>query len=527
MTIKGFQTEIKITELSDVDVSGSPGLSTGDALIFNTATQKFEQQPTPIFTGLGALPDVTLSGHGSPVVAHLEKELLSYNADINQWVDRRIPEAGLMAASTGLMEGGKLIFGTPNGSPLTGSPPTTTLFTIEPGSGVVVDNYTDPQHPTYTNVSWTDEYIDQSITSIAVADRTFVAIDSTGAILQQTTDFTPAEHRDIIHIGTIGHANRTNVVAIRSNPHAAFDVNNRLGDLAEALGAFNISGNIYTYNGTNLNIDKSAGESYRLGNNFHISKASPDISSSASETALSFIYAYRNDIAGTTWTLEAATTAINPQQYDLDGTLTTLGGGKWSVQTIKYFPGGAGTRIEYGQVQYDNEQAALEAIPLPSHVHNSAFIEGIIRGYLIVKKDNTELDDPTEAIFIEASAFGGGGGSTGTTSVFSAAFESTELPIATPGDHFEAHGLGTVPQGTQAFLRCVNPELGYDVGDEVEFMNWDGVASYKGLHSDASDIHWQTGPDILITSHAVGSPLAGGSAIININKWKIILRAYA
>ena len=74
-------------------------------------------------------------------------------------------------------------------------------------------------------------------------------------------------------------------------------------------------------------------------------------------------------------------------------------------------------------------------------------------------------------------------------------------------------------------LRCVTAELGYVAGDEAEFMNWDGVAAYKGLHSDIDDIHWQAGPDILIARHS-GSPI-GGSATITLANWKIILRAYA
>ncbi len=529
MTIKGFQTEINIEELNNVDVSGSPAVSTGDALIFNSVTQKYEHTPTPIFTGLDALPDVTLTDHGSPVSVHLEKEILSYDAGINQWVDRLIPDAGLLACSTGLMTGGELQFGTldgtgggsPIGSPLT----TTTTITVTAGEGVIVDNYTDPTNPTYINMAWS-EFTDVTVTSLAVAPRTFLAINSAGVLLQQTVEFTSAEHRDIIHIGTVGHANNTNIVAVRSNPHAAFDPNVRLGDLAEAIGAFNITGNIYDANGVNLNIDKSAGESYRLGNNFHTSKKSPDITEDAIDAALSFNYSYMDGVGG--YTLVDATPTVDTGFYDDgSGTLAAMPVNDWQVQIIKHFPGGAGTRVEYGQTTYGTKAAAIAAIPDINHVHNPAFAEGIIRAFMIVKEVATDLSDSAEAEFLEAGRFGAAGaaGSTGS-GVFSSSFESSELGIAASTEYSATHGLGVIPAGMQAFLRCKIAELGYSINDEVEFLNGNAgsppTVHYKGLYSDLTDIYWYTGASLAITNRTNGE-----MAAINLANWKIVLRAYA
>ena len=529
MTIKGFQTEIDITELSDVDVSGSPGLSTGDALIFNTATQKFEHQPTPIFTGLDALPDVTLSGHGSPVITHIEKELLSYNAGISQWVDRKIPEAGLLAASTGLLTGGELIFGTldgtgggsPVGSPLT----TTTTVTVTAGSGVIVDSYTDPTDPTYTNVAWS-EFTDVTVTSLGSAVRTFFAVNNVGTLLQQTVEFTAEEHRDVIHVGTAGHANNTNIVAVRSNPHAAFDPTVRLGDLAEAIGAFNISGNVYGDSGANVNLDKSAGESYRLGNNFHTTKKSPDITEDAGETDLSFNYSYKDGSGG--YILTVSTTLIDPANYDDGtGTLNSMPANDWQVQVIKHFPGGAGHRIEYGQTTYGTAAAAIAAIPDVNHIHNPAFAEGIVRSYLVVRGSAIDLSITADAQFVEAGRFGASGaaGSTGG-GIFTSAFESTELGIASSTEYAASHGLGVIPQGMQAFIRCKTAELGYSIDDEVEFLNGNAgsppTIHYKGLYSDITNIYWYTGVTLAITDRTNGEMVA-----INLANWKIVLRAYA
>ena len=526
MTIKGFQTEIDITELSDVDVSGSPGLSTGDALIFNTATQKFEHQPTPIFTGLDALPDVTLSGHGSPVITHIEKELLSYDAGISQWVDRKIPEAGLLAASTGLFSGGQLLVGTPNGSPLTGSPPTTTLITVLAGEGIVVDNYTDPLNPTYTNVSWS-EFTDVAVTGISIADRTFIAIDSNGDLEQRTTAFTEAEHRDLIHIGTVGHASQTHVIAVRNDPHAAFDVNARLADLGEAIGAFNVTGNLYNQLISGLTINKTVGSSYRIGNNFHTTKKVPDITQDIAETALLFNYSYQDGIGGHTVSTSKTNTIVPGNYDDGSGTLASTPANDWQVQVIKHFPGGAGHRIEYGQTLYGTSAAAIAAIPDFNHIQNPAFAEGIARSYLVVRGSASDLSSASDAVFIEAGRFGASGaaGSTGG-GVFTSSFESAALTITASTDLNAVHGLGVVPQGMQAFIRCGTAELGYAIDDEVEFLNGNAgsppTIHYKGLYSNLTNIGWVTGASLAITNRTTGE-----MDTITLANWKLILRAYA
>lgn len=315
----------------------------------------------------------------------------------------------LSKISTGLFTGGALSFGT-----LSGSPATTTLFSVAAGTGIVVNNYTDPGNPTYSLVSWS-VFTDITITNLATEQRTFVAIDVAGSpnptIIQQATAFTPTQHRDYVVLGTIGHANHVNVVAIRNNPLPAFDATVRLGDLGHALGAFNMTGNVYSADGVNLNLDKTLGESYRVGNNFHTNKASPDITTDSAESALEWNYSYQDGSGG--FTLTGKTSTIVPNNWDDgDGGLNTVGTQSWSIQIIKHFPGGAGHRIEYGQVIYGTDTEALANIPDPTHIHNPAFADGIIRAYLIVRGGATDLSDTADAYFIEAAKFAGVGGIT-------------------------------------------------------------------------------------------------------------------
>jgi len=352
----------------------------------------------------------------------------------------------LSKISTGLFTGGALSFGTLSGSPLT-----TTTFSVTAGSGIVVNNYTDPENPTYQLVSWS-AYTDVAITNIATEPQTFIAIDISGSpsvnLIQQTTNFTPANTRDYIILGTIGHANNTNVLGIRSDPIAAFDTAARLSDLGLALGSFNISGNVYSANGGNLNLDKSIGESYRVGNNFHINKAVPDITTDGAETAFEWIYSYQDGSGG--YTLTNKTNTIVPDEWDDgDGAPGTVGSNTWTVQIINHCPG-AGHRIEYGQTDYGSFAEALADLPDVNHLYNPAFATGITRGYLIIRGGAIDLSDSADAVFIEAAKFTSIGGASSVTSL-NGLTDVTLTPTGSPLDIVDGQVL-TYDSGTSKWV---------------------------------------------------------------------------
>jgi len=525
MSIKGFQTDISMLELNDVDVSGSPGLVTGDALIYNASTQKFQHVPTPEFSGIDALADVTLTPIVGSPLTHAENELLSYDTGTDQWINKTPPAAGVQALSTGSFDGGEIQFGTLSGSPLS-----TALFTVTAGSGIIVDNHTDPEHPVFARLSWT-EFTDQTLDALLTHAITYIAIDENGNIVQSTSPYSPEEHRDYIVLGRVGHVDNATVAAVRSNAHGVFDTSARLGDLAEAIGSFNVNGNLYSNPNSNLTIDKSEGQSYRLGNNFQTSKKSPDITVDAADAVATFKYSYQ-DTTPPNFIVTADTITIDPGNYDDgSGTLATMPANDWQVQVIKFFPGPTPIhRIEYGQTKYGTKDAAIAGIPDINHDHNPIFAEGIVRSYLVLKGDATDLNDLADAEFLEAGRFGSSGavGST-VPSVFTSSFESAELgnPIVVNTDYSVAHGLGAKPSGMQAFLICKTAELGYATGDETEFLNGDSgsptTMHYKGLYSNntADEIGWHTGGAVTITSR-----IDGTAANVTLANWAIILRAY-
>lgn len=341
-----------------------------------------------VFTDHGALSGLSDDDH------------LQYHTDTRgdaRYHTKTFLNTALNHASTGVLSGGTVTAGTPN-----------TTVSITAGSGIIVDNYTDPSNPTYQVVSW-PAFTNTPITNIATADKTYLAINSSAALVQQTTPFTPSEHRTLIILAVVAHASDV-VEVVRNDQHAVFDVTARLGDLAHAIGQFNITGNVYGSNGANLNINKSAGQSYRLGSNFYVDKSNPDITADVSATPVSFRYTYRNGSGG--WIESASTTTVVPGSYDNgSGTLQAVPTNSWTVQVIEFFSGANAHRIEYGQKVYATIADALSAVPLADHVHNPNYaVEGVVRSYLVVRGGATNLSLSADAQFVEAAKFEGGGG---------------------------------------------------------------------------------------------------------------------
>lgn len=317
--------------------------------------------------------------------------------------------------STGTIYGGQMSFGT-----LTGSPATTTKFSISAGFGLVIDNYTDPENPTYVLVTW-PEMLDIEATLIGSSARTFILISPGGSpansVIQQSTFPTSKQLRDNIYLGSLGHGTLPHLVAVRNRPSAMFDTTARFVDLANAIGPFNISGNTYGPNGSGLTISKTLGQSYSVGSNFHTAKFQPDITNDASVSTVPFFYSYR-DGAGD-FTVTETTNNVNPGQYDDgDGTLASVSTNSWTVQTIRFFPNESALQvshtIEYGQKVYGSKNDALLAVPELDHVDNPSLSEGIIRCYLIVRGGASDLALSGDAEFVEPTGFGGSGGAVAT-----------------------------------------------------------------------------------------------------------------
>ena len=291
-----------------------------------------------------------------------------------------------------------------------------------------MDNYTDPLNPILTNVSF-GPFLAQTVTNIATDLATFIGIDIAGAIVQQTTDFTEEQRRDIITLTILRHPAFSIIIGIGPNYNFVPDIQAQVEDLAFVLGDINISGNIFSENGANLQIDKSAGETFRYGANFPTSKKNPNTVTDGNLVGLTFNYFYRDGSGGTT--AIPLQTLIDPNQYDDgSGTLDNVPFGRWTIQHITFFTVSNFVVVEYGQDTYLNQAAAEEAIN--TEFFESNITQGSFRCWLVVERGTTDL---TNAVFKTAGKFGntGGGGGSSQAVPFPQIYNSLSTGILTGG----------------------------------------------------------------------------------------------
>jgi len=302
-----------------------------------------------------------------------------------------------------------------------------TKFDVGLIKGWFVDNTTNPEIPTKTYVEFSQS-LANSVNNIATQNVTYIAINSSGVLQQSGIPFEPEQQRDWIPLGVVIHSNRTNINAVNNQPVVALSPNNQLSDLMESIGFFNISGNVFSPNGANLNINKSAGHVFKQGSNFINNNKDPHTLSLNALVAPSNIRYRLQD-----GTESSDSSIIDPNFWDNGGTLTAMTGTKWSIQRIYIFQSNL-VRIQYGQATYSNQADAIQAIATEAFVVEQNLLEnGLFRGLLIVRRNATDLTDTSRALFIEASKFGSvaGLGSLSTTSLQQAYNNSLTPEIVT------------------------------------------------------------------------------------------------
>ena len=359
--------------------------------------------------GTGAMTTPSGTSAERPTAA---KGLIRYNSTLNQyegstdgstWTAISSGGSGGVSADglqgTGLISGGILTIGTD-----------TAKFDIAAGTGIVVDNYTDPTSPSITEVSWT-AFDEQTITNIGTQNQTFIAINSSGSIVQQVGNFTVEQRRDLITLGVLVHPNNTSITTVGPGYHFANDVRILTEDMYHAMGVVNISGNTYSANASaNLTIDKSSGETFKIGGNYVNTRKNPNNVTDSSDTALNFFYKYADGSSGFT-TSASPVTNIDPGFYDDgSGTLQAVGN-KFTIKRIYYYTNSEITVIHYGQAKYNKLKDAQAAIESEALDIDPTLANASLRCWLIVKGDATDLTDSSKALFVSSGRFGSVSGS--------------------------------------------------------------------------------------------------------------------
>jgi len=282
------------------------------------------------------------------------------------------------AACTGIISGGAV---TINGGD-------NTTIDIAAGTGVVID-WTTPTAPVRTPVSWSQQ-LAVTMPNLSTGIFTTLSIDSSGVLAKISGSLITNQARRLkIYLQTAIHTSGTQIDSISNSSEQAYQVVEALRDYVIALGSVN-TGNQYTANGANLNINKSSGTTTLPFINRNVDPQNPSALPNAQESALSFTYTYQD--GSSSWLFVPSTTAIDPDLYDDgSGTLQTVSNNKWTIKKIYYFAQSDATTITYGQIEYSSEQDAIDAIQIEEVVINPFLTSGALTTVLVVKKGETDL----------------------------------------------------------------------------------------------------------------------------------------
>ena len=316
---------------------------------------------------------------------------------------------------TGLLYGGLLTSGS------------STTFNISAGEGIVVDLNaltTREPHPTMTRVTW-NAFTNQSLPYRTTHIQTFIGIDRTGAIVQQTDPFTYDQFNDTISLGTIIHQNLSTINAKISYPNVAYGYKQRTYDFVKSFGPLKLAGLNIIKSGS-LGLTVSSGEAFADGRNYEVDPNHPSHIND-SGTTVSKIFRYYQ--SGSSYVQDTnggiGYSGINPTLYNLDGSgsLISVGGG-YSVQRVFWYPNSAtkGIVVYYGNTLYSTIREALDNYQIenfretPNTQQNAVFLGSIIiKGNTDFTANNHQI--VPSGLFRSIGGSGGGGGGTIVTNL--------------------------------------------------------------------------------------------------------------
>ena len=351
---------------------------------------------------------------------------------------------------TGILYGGQIT-----------STPGSTTFNIRSGSGMVVSmNATtgsDP-YPTIKLVGWSD-YTNVPITYSGSAKITYVGIDNSGSIVQQTnawgsTDINQWDTQ--INLGVVLHLSGSVSTGVFNSPQISYGYPQKTDDFTRAFGPLKISGHTLQASGSGLSIQKTGGVSFREGANYYIN---PNHPSTVVENAITASKIYRYYLSGSTPIID---TGINNAGYSVldnkkyvnltNGQLVTIGGSgnnNFTIQRIFWVPNSPTNAFiaYYGNGVYGTLLEAKNAIDTESFTEapNTA-LNAIFVAYVIMEASATNLTTVGTSYIQQGGLFRsvGGVGSSGTSPVPVTLASLSDVAIAgvTQGDLL-VYGSGT------------------------------------------------------------------------------------
>jgi hypothetical protein len=305
--------------------------------------------------------------------------------------DLDVFEASSSSLSTGVLTGGELNV---NGV-------TPTSVDIGPTVGYVLDFLSDPAVPAMVRVSTAAQTVPLDAPAL-LRVVTWWLMDSTGAVIQQATRPTNTQRRTYIVLGVTAYDSGSGTIVADQSlsvtyPQAA----NQMADLMDAMGPFNIAGNVVTPNGANLSLATTAGTVFaRAFNRFAgpVQTSDPHVTATVAQPLVTLRRLYR--VAQ--FPFPATTTTINPALWDNNGVLTPVIGNDATIQRVWMFPVNTAPDqivVQYGQTLYPDLTTAISAIGAGNFVTNPTVADNaVLLAHIVVVGNATDLSNLAQCV---------------------------------------------------------------------------------------------------------------------------------
>lgn len=341
----------------------------------------------------------------------------------------------------------------------------TGLLTINGGDPALLDiadregqieNRTDLTNIFPESVAWTG-LTGVVLPNLATAQFTNIYIVATspgsgiGEVLLDNVPLTESAGRTRIYLGTAIHQGGVQIEQLLIIPILSYDTGNSVVDLFAELGDRNISGNVYSANGSNRLLNKSLGRVFGRQINITTAPLSPHIKDTASQVSISpYTYSRRDGVGGFIFSQEID---IDPDFFDDgSGTLAAVPAGQFTHQPIHFDPRSGVTIVEYGQDTHVTSNEAIDGINQDGFVFNGLINNIEITTWIIAPQ---------------------GTGNLLSDAVFKLPLDHAVSPSGALIDHATTHELGGSDEITIEDLRTdstdTNLSLSPDGSNGVEF----------------------------------------------------------
>ena len=329
-------------------------------------------------------------------------------------------EGGL---SSGILYGGNISF---SGS----------VIYVKKGSGIInnMNAVTSSEiAPIITYVNWND--YTASAQYISSSQTTYLYVDSTGTIFQQTSYFDQTQYEQAIPLGLVTHPNYSTISGYSSAVQTTYNSDAQQNDFVRSFGPIKVSGFTPSGQSGSLRINIGDGTAFSLGGFYTQDPNSPSHYTATPAYTASMARAYRS---GSGVYLDSNNgnyyTVIDPTKYDNGNGLSNVSGTNVTIQRLFYNPESKRVVIYYGQTTYTSIANALAALPSDSFTEGEFTAKSLVFvGYVLVQGNASDLSNTTQAVFIQAGTFRNiAGGSSGATNIAQNLNDLSDVNITSP-----------------------------------------------------------------------------------------------